>query len=180
MAQVLSYVATGDDDYTQHTVPAPETFDYDETTILGSASRPVNELYQNLAIIEVDTTNVPSNAIITSAMLVFYVQSYVVSPKGLAASNLIHIWDNVSDWQSVMSYSSTSTGWQYKSLPAGVLQYINRSGKTKFKLWANSPGIGQSRSWAIRAYEYPDFHMYRAYLTVNYNLPGRSLIVNCG
>jgi hypothetical protein len=122
--------------------------------------------FQTNAWAEIDTSDIPDNAVITSGTLSWYVDSYMTS-KGISKVYSVQIFEG--DYPIVYSGTYVSAGWVNHALISGEFDDIDVDGVTKIKFIVPAVGDFQSRSMGIRTYEYSG--EYRVHLDVTYTIP---------
>ena len=159
MSVLNAYVAAGADDY--------DSFAGSGGTTILARSLGLTPRVDDYWTTEIDTSALPDDCTIDSATYYYYHQTYTKTPKSLAYSRVVSIW-NGSTWSLINSTSATpSVGWVSLSLSA-VLSYISKTGKTKIRGSVDAVATDEYRTWYIRAYEYDGSHTYRAYMVINY------------
>ncbi len=134
------------------------------------------------AFAEIDTTSLPSNAIISQVDLHYYHDGYTKVGKSTTYLRVISVIDSGGTPSQV--YSSTATA----PTPAWItLSITNQSdlddimgahqtnSELKFRFSVGSAEATGSRNWEIRAYEYTG--SYSAYVVVTYTLPINRIII---
>jgi len=144
----MYYVAAAADDwYNKNT-----TGDVTGTSLLFAGV--VNSMFPPFtysALAEIDTSGIGTDVISAAT---FYLDSgaYTASRR-VTKTYKIQIYDGVSAYVTIKSGTWSAAGTISEVLTGGELAYINKTGKTKFRVITDDPGAGKDRSMSINAYE---------------------------
>lgn len=170
MASITEYVDASANDW--ESPPYNDT----NTTMTAQQNNFLTPPVSMAAYCKIDTSSIPSSAIIQSLTFHWYDHSYSATRRTLEDRV---IWINDSDtgatYQTFYSSNLTQTaGWKSTTTTnSSALAKVNKSGYTFFRFTVNDPGVGKYRIWDIRAWDYSGDTTNSCYVEIEYVLGGR-------
>lgn len=144
MSQLDQYVNASADDWTEGN-PASTTGTTLTVRNMGSLS------ISSTGYCLIDTSSIPDDATITGATFYWYDHAYLL-PKGAGVDSSISIYDSGTVYVQIYNFTLFTAGAKSHALESSELQYISKTGDTKFRFTTNLNGV-KDRTWDIRAYD---------------------------